>query len=107
MTVDLSGRSLGILVRKDLYLDQVISLVNAAYERGVHTEVFFTGRAVLLTRDPDFSKLVGKADRISVCDVSYRANDLSGEVPGVGFKDFVTQARNAEMVAECERYVVF
>jgi hypothetical protein len=29
------------------------------------------------------------------------------EVPGVGFKDFATQAKNAEMVADMDRYVVF
>jgi len=30
-----------------------------------------------------------------------------GDVPGVGFKDFAMQARNAEMIKECDRYLVF
>jgi hypothetical protein len=41
--------------------------------------------------------------------VSFRANEFHGredQVPGVGFKDFATQARNAEMAAECDRYLV-
>ncbi|EFI33847.1 hypothetical protein Dthio_PD1186 [Desulfonatronospira thiodismutans ASO3-1] len=100
-------KKLGILVRKDQYLDQVINLVEAAYKKGLETQLFFTGKSVMLTQDPDFAKLVGKANRISVCDVSFRANELSGEVPGVSFRDFATQARNAEMVGECDRYVVF
>ncbi|TVQ95322.1 MAG: hypothetical protein EA399_18305 [Desulfovibrionales bacterium] len=101
------GGKLGILVRNDRYLDQLVNLVHAAHEKGLHTQLFFTGKGVLLTQEPDFAKLVGKAARISVCDVSFRANQLSGDVPGVSFKDFATQARNAEMVAECDRYLVF
>lgn len=97
---------LGILVRDDKYLDQIISLTTAAHNKGVETQIFFTGKGVMLTQDTDFAKLVGKA-RLSVCDVSFRALGLSGDVPGVGFKDFATQARNAEMVEECNRYVVF
>ena len=53
--------------------------------------------------------MVGKA-KLSICDVSFRANGLHGreeEVPGVGFKDFATQAKNAEMVAQADRYLVF
>jgi hypothetical protein len=58
---------------------------------------------------PQFKELVGKA-KLSVCDVSFRANGLHGredEVPGVGFKDFATQAKNAEMLARSDRYLVF
>ena len=83
-----------------------IALTHAAHEKGVAVQIFFTGRGVHLTQSPDFEKLVGKA-KLSVCDVSFRANELEGDVPGVGFKDFATQARNAEMIAECDRYVVF
>ena len=74
--------------------------------RGKEVEIFFTGQGVLLTQDPDWEQLVGKA-RLAVCDVSFRANGLAGDVPGLGFKDFATQARNADMIAECDRYVVF
>ncbi|WP_157067766.1 hypothetical protein [Desulfosarcina cetonica] len=70
---------------------------------------FFTGKGVLLTLHPQFRELVGKA-KLSICDVSFRANGLhgrEGEVPGVGFKDFATQAKNAEMLANVDRYLVF
>ena len=56
----------------------------------------------------DFAKLGGRA-KLWVCDVSFRSNGLHGredDVPGVGYKDFVTQGRNAEMLAEVDRYIV-
>ena len=100
--------TLGILVSSEKHLDYVIGLTEAAHAKGKEVQIFFTGRAVLLTVEPDFKKLVGKA-KLSVCDVSFRANGLHGredEVPGVGFKDFATQARHAEMVENVDRYVV-
>jgi predicted peroxiredoxin len=97
---------LGILVSSNKHLDYVIALTNAAHEKGKSVEIFFTGKGVLLTQKPEFEQLVGKA-KLSVCDVSFRANGLSGDVPGVGFKDFATQARNAEMIESSDRYVVF
>ncbi len=97
---------LGILVSSDKHLDYVIELTTAAHEKGKNVQIFFTGAGVLLTQKPEFEQLVGKA-KLSICDVSFRANGLEGEVPGVGFKDFATQARNAEMIEACDRYVVF
>ena len=100
--------TLGILVSSDKHMDQVINLTQAAYDRGKQVHIFFTGAAVMLTLLPEFKDLVGRA-ALSICDVSFRAFGLHGredEVPGVGFKDFATQARNAEMAAECNRYVV-
>lgn len=106
MSKSSESKTMGILVRDDKYLEQVINLTSAADKKGVKVQIFFTGKSVMLTQDENFAKLVGKA-RLSVCDVSFRALGLSGEVPGVGFKDFATQARNAEMIEECDRYVVF
>ena len=45
--------------------------------------------------------------QVTVCEVSYMACGLTGkETSGLRDKDFVTQGQNAEMVEECERYVV-
>lgn len=101
--------SLGILVNTDKYFDYVINLTGAAYAKGKDVHIFFTGKGVMLTLKPGFKKLVGKA-KLAVCDVSFRSHGLhgrEGEIPGVGFKDFATQAKNAEMVAQMDRYVVF
>jgi len=101
--------TLGILVSSDKHLAYVVNLARAAHEKGKKIHIFFTGAGVALTLHPEFERLVGLAD-ISICDVSVRSFGLHGredEVPGVGFKDFVTQAKNAEMVQTMERYIVF
>jgi hypothetical protein len=98
-------KTLGIMVNTDKHFHYLFGLVKAAHKKNIETQIFFTGLGVLLTREVQFSQLVGLA-KLSVCDVSFRANGLSGEIPGVGFKDFVTQAVNAEMVAHCDRYIV-
>jgi len=102
------AETLGILVSSDKHLEYVVELVHAAHAKGKETQVFFTGSGVHLTLQPDFAKLAGKA-KLWICDVSFRANGYHGreeEVPGVDFKSFATQGRNAEMLAESDRYVV-
>ena len=101
--------TLGILVSSDMHLDKLVSLTAAAHSKGKQVSIFFSGKGVRLSLKPEFSNLVGKA-KLSICDVSFRANGLHGreeEVPGVGFKDFATQARNAEMLNDADRYLVF
>lgn len=100
------AEKLGLLVSSDRHLDYVINLTHAAHDKGKEVEIFFTGKGVLLTQLPDFAKLVGKA-KMSLCDVSFRALGLKGDVPGFGFKDFATQAKNAEIIKNCDRYLVF
>lgn len=101
--------TLGILVCSDKYMSHVVNLTRAAYARSKQVHIFFTGSAVFLTLLPEFRDLVGRA-ALSIYDVSFRAFGLHGredEVPGVGFKDFATQAKNAELIETMERYVVF
>jgi hypothetical protein len=97
---------LGILVSSDKHLDYVNKLTDAANEKGKDVLIFFTGKGVLLTQRPEFSQLVGKAE-MSLCDVSFRALGLEGEVPGFGPKDFATQEKNVAMIEKGDRYVVF
>ncbi len=100
--------TLGILVSSDRHIDYLVNLTCAAHRKNVDVQIFFTGTGVKLSLTPEFRKLVGKA-KLSICDVSFRSNGLHGredKVPGVGFKDFATQARNAQMAAECDRYIV-
>ncbi len=101
--------TLGILVSSNKHLDELVNLTEAAHAKGKDVRIFFSGKGVYLTLEPAFKRLVGKA-RLSVCDVSFRAYGFHGredEVPGVGFKDFATQARHAEMIHEVDRYMVF
>ncbi len=98
---------LGIMVCTPRYLEYVINTAKAAHKKGLEVDIFFTGKGVLLTQENRFKELVDVA-RLFVCDVSFRANGLEGKkVPGVGFKQFVTQAKNAEMIEECDKYLVF
>ena len=99
------AKKLGILVSSNKHLDYVVNLTDAASKKGLDVEIFFTGQGVTLTQEQDFEKLVGKA-KMSLCDVSFRALGLKGDVPGFGFKDFATQAKNAEIIKNSDRYIV-
>ena len=99
-------QTLGIFVSSDKHLDYVIGLTGAAHAKGIDVQIFFSGKGVLLTQSPQLANLVGKA-RMALCEVSFRALGLEGDVPGFGFKDFATQAKNAEMIKNCDRYVAF
>lgn len=99
------AEKLGILVSSDKNLDYVINLTAAANKKGKEVEIFFTGKGVLLTQSQDFKKLIGKA-KMTLCDVSFRGLKLEGDVPGLGFKDFATQAKNADLIEKSDRYLV-
>lgn len=107
---ELSARDqLAILVSTDKYLDHVVNLTAAAFAKGKTVSLFFTGQGVKLTLQPKFHELLGKA-ALSICDASFRANGLHGRehrVPGVKPKDFTTQAKNAIMLTESDRFLVF
>ncbi|MEE8415855.1 MAG: hypothetical protein V3S05_06250 [Desulfobacterales bacterium] len=98
--------TLGILVSSDRHLDYIIKLTEAAHAKGKEVLIFFTGNGVLLTQSPEFEQLAGKA-KMSLCDVSFKALGLKGDVPGFGPKDFATQVNNAVMVEKSDGYVVF
>jgi predicted peroxiredoxin len=106
METEAKPKTLGMLVSSDRHLDYVIRLTDAAFSKGIEVKIFFTGNGVRLTRSPELKKLIGKA-KMALCDVSFRALGFTGDVAGMGFKDFATQAKNAEMVKDCDRYVVF
>ncbi len=100
------AEKLGICVATRGHLKHVIGLAKAAKAVGKEVEIFFTGDGVHLTKDPRFGELLGTG-KVKVCEVSYIANGYRGqEVPGLVDKDFVTQGRNAEMVEECDRYII-
>lgn len=96
---------LGILVATEDALDHLLGLVAAAEEQQVPVVVFFTGDGVLLTQEPHFAQLAGRA-QMSLCEVSFKAHQLTGEVPGLAPKDFATQARHAEMLSDLPHYLV-
>lgn len=100
------AKSLGVLVSSDKHLDKVINLCKAAKKKGVETTLFFTHLGTLLTQDPRFAELEGLG-KLSLCNVGFEGHGLKPPVPGVDEKDYATQARNGEMIEDCDRYVVF
>lgn len=96
---------LGIMVATPDSLGHLLGLVAAAENQGVAVVIFLTGEGVLITQDPRFGELAGRA-KMALCEVSFRAYNLKGEVPGMGFKDFATQAKHAEMLEDCPHYLM-
>ena len=101
------AKRLGVFVSSDKHLDKVISLCLAAREKGdVDATIFFSHFGTLLTQDPRFGELEGLAT-MSLCNVGFESHGLKPPVPGIAEKDYATQARNGELIEDCDRYVVF
>jgi len=100
------GYKLGLTVTTDEAMPHALGLARAARAAGHQVELFLTGDGVGLTRHPLFRELL-ELGRVGVCEVSFTARGYeTAQVPELHDKDFVTQARNAEMVEECDRYLV-
>jgi hypothetical protein len=99
------AKTLGILVTCDTHFNKIINLCQAAQKKHIHVTIFFTHLGTLLTQDPRFKELEGLA-KMSICNVGFESHGLKPPVPGIGEKDYATQARNGEMIEECDRYVV-
>jgi len=98
--------ALGICVTKSTSLPHLLGITRAAVRAGKRVEVFITGEAAQFTQDSRFAEVVAIA-HVGICEVSYIAAGNQGvEIPGLVDKDFVTQARNAELVERCERYLL-
>ncbi|MFC1829153.1 hypothetical protein ACFL0O_06040 [Thermodesulfobacteriota bacterium] len=100
------AKNLGILVSSDRHLDKVIHLCRAAQKKAVNVTIFFSHLGTLLTQDPRFAELESLA-KMSVCNVGFESHGLKSPVTGIGEKDYGTQARNGDMIHDCDRYVVF
>ena len=101
------GGSLGVFVSSDQHLDKIIKLCRTAKEKGIQVTLFFTHRGTLLTQNPGFEELEATS-KMSLCRVSLENYGIAKTViPGIGEKDYATQAKHAEIIQECDRYVVF
>jgi hypothetical protein len=98
--------TLGICATRADCLGALLGITRAAVGAGRRVEVFVTGEAARCTRDPRFTELVALA-AVGICESSYIAAGLRGqEIQGLVDRDFVTQARNAELVGRCDRYLL-
>jgi predicted peroxiredoxin len=100
------AKSLGVFVSSDQHLDKIIKLCKAAKDKDVDVTIFFSHLGTLLTQEKKFDELKGLA-RMALCKVAFESQGLHPPVPGIGEKEFATQARHAEVIGACDRYVVF
>ncbi len=96
---------LGIFVTSDRHFDHVLGLAAAAHRAQKEVIIFFTHKGVALSQDLRFKELTGKA-QMSVCNVKFEEYGFAKDVPGIGEKDYGTQARHGTLIDECDRYVV-
>jgi hypothetical protein len=106
---------LGIFVSSDQNWDCLLNVAKAAVAKGKELIIFFTHRATLLCKRPDFgelAKVVEGHGKMSLCLVSWNMFNLGDyddhTVPGIPEKDFATQARHGELVEElkeADRYL--
>ena len=100
------ARSLAIFVSSDRHLDKIIELCRTAKKKQVEVTVFFSHLGTNLTQDPKFGELEGLAN-MSLCNVAFEGHGLKPPVPGITENAYATQARHAEMIQNCDRYLVF
>ena len=100
------AKTLGIFVSSNTHLDKVIKLCSAAKRKEVEVTVFFSHLGTLLTQESRFGELEGLA-KMSVCNVGFESHDLKPPVVGIEEKDYATQARNGELIEECDHYLAF
>jgi len=84
----------------------VLGLAQAARKQDIEVDIFLTGEGIHLTQDPRFPDLLA-VGRVGICETSYLSAGLSKEaLKGISDKDFVTQLRNADMVENCDRFLI-
>ncbi len=102
---------LGIFVTTPQYMPQLVKIVEAALRAGKKAKVFFTFKAVHLTKQPDFARLVKMLpeDDLAICADSYTCEgfDVETDIPaGLTPKQMRTQAFHGEILRECGKYIV-
>jgi len=106
------GNVLGIFVTTPQYMRHVLGITQAALHAGKRVMIFFSYKAVHLTKHPDFVKLANlvPADDFSICAASYNCEgfDPQLDIPkGLTAAQMRTQAAHGSIIEECDRYLVF
>ncbi|WP_297057109.1 hypothetical protein [Thermosulfurimonas sp.] len=102
---------LGIFVTTPQYWGHLLKIVEAAQRAGKKVKIFFTFKAVHLTKQLEFPKLVQmipEAD-LAICADSYTCEgfDVELDIPGgMTPKQMRTQAYHGEILEECGKYLV-
>lgn len=102
----MADEKLGIVVTSDKHLDHLLGICRAVGDSGREVIIFLTNRGVMLTKQERFKELEGLPGTISLCNVCFDMFKLEKPVPVIQEKDFATQMRHAELIDDCDRYLV-
>ncbi len=107
-----------ISIFTDRYFDHAVELVKALKKIGSEVKVFMSGDGVKNVKHQRFKELLDAvgAENVYVCEASYgryvkenmeKLKESKSPVEGVPYKNWVTQAKNAEFLKDADKYVVF
>lgn len=102
---------LGIFVTSPQHMQHILGITRAAVKAGKKVKIFFTFKAIHLTKNPNFpelAQLCGLED-IAICADSYICEgfDNVADVPlGLTDKQMRTQAFHGAILDECAKYIV-
>ena len=102
---------LGIFVTTPQYMGHLLKIVEAAQRAGKKVKVFLTFKAIHLTKQLDFPKLVQMIpeEDLAICADSYTCEgfDVEKDIPGgLTPKQMRTQAFHGQILEECGKYLV-
>ncbi len=109
---------LAIAVFTDKYFEYVAEIAKAAKKLGKDVKLFISGTGTKIVKNPRFKEILDTADpkNVFICEASYRRyvgenmeklKQKESPVEGIPYKNWVTQAKNAEFLKDAEKYVVF
>ena len=101
---------LGIFVTSPQHMQHILGLAKAAVRAGKKVKIFFTFKAIHLTKNPNFYELAQLCgEDIAICADSYICEgfDNVNDVPyGLTDKQMRTQAFHGAILDECAKYIV-
>ncbi|MGI6656744.1 MAG: hypothetical protein ACOX5Z_07990 [Desulfobulbus sp.] len=102
---------LGIFVTSPQHMQHVMGIARAAVKAGKKVKIFFTYKAIHLTKNPLFIELTKMCDPddIAICADSYVCEGFDNvtDIPnGLTEKQMRTQAFHGAILDECGKYIV-
>ncbi|MCD6198751.1 MAG: hypothetical protein J7K15_09305 [Deltaproteobacteria bacterium] len=101
---------LGIFVTSPQNMKHVLGVTQSAVRAGMKTMVFFTFKAVHLSKTPEFVKVANLCDvkDLAICAASYQCEgyDVEDVPKGITARQMATQAYHGALLEECGKYLV-
>ncbi|OYT35563.1 hypothetical protein DRP04_03235 [Archaeoglobales archaeon] len=109
---------IAISIFTDKYFDQAVELAKALKQAGATVKIFMSGDGVKNSKHARFNELLDIAgpENVFICEASYKRyvgenlemlKEAKSPIEGVPYKNWVTQAKNAEFIKDADKYVVF